>query len=163
MSTKLKIKEPDNFLMYTTHEDCLTAEYMETKTRVDKKTTVIEYHALWTLSGIVDDRPTFIGHLKTPVEASTKAEAEERIDFLSDYVAAVIKQAHKTKTADILEDVIKGREIIAAVHARHLSIFLHGEDFEKVANLLRNLIIQFGVKNVKKVLSSVVDAKVDSA
>lgn len=164
MSTKLGFKEPKNFLTYTTGDTFLSAEYTTVKTRLDKKTVANTYTAYWTLSAVVNEVPRLIGSMQTPVEAYSEDEAIGRMDYLSDYVAQVITAASKANP-DLKEEILtdlKGREIVAAAHAKWHSKTVHGVEMAEAATVLRNFIIEFGVKNVKKVLAEVLDAKIES-
>jgi hypothetical protein len=164
MSTKLGFREPKNFLTYTAGDTFLSAEYTTVKTRLDKKTVANTYMAYWTLSAVVNEVPRLIGSMKTPVDAYSEDEAIGRMDYLSDYVAQVITAASKANP-DVKEEILtdlKGREIVAAAHAKWHSSSVHGVEMAEAATVLRNFIIEFGVKNVKKVLAEVLDAKVES-
>jgi hypothetical protein len=161
MSTNLGSKQPKNFLTYTSGDTFLTAEFKSSKVRVDKKTVTDAYTARWTLSAVVDDKPKLIGCLDSPVDATTRDEALDRMDYLSDFVAGVIESAANSDAKDEVLAKIKPREIVAATHAKWHSIALNGEDFTKTASVLVEFIKEFEIKNVKKVLAAVLDAKIE--
>jgi hypothetical protein len=162
MSTKLGFKQPKNFLTYTSGDTFLSVEFKSSKVRVDKKTVVDTYSARWTLSAIVDGKPKLVGCLDTPVDATNREEALDRMDYLSDFVAGIIESALESDAKDEILAKIKPREIVAASHAKWHSIALNGEEFADAATVLANFIKEFGIKNVKKVLAEVLDAKIET-
>lgn len=162
MSTKLGFKQPKNFLTYTTGDTFLSAEFQSVKVKVDKRKTETSYTARWTLSAVVDGRPKLIGCLDTPVDAGNRGDALDRMDYLSDFVAGIIEAAVKSDAKEDVLSEIKPREIVAAAHAKWHSISLNGEEFGDTASVLVEFIKEFGVKNVKKVLAEVLDAKIES-
>jgi hypothetical protein len=162
MSTKLGFKQPKNFLTYTSGDTFLSAEYQSIKTRVDKKTTTTTYNARWTLSAVVDGTPKLVGCLDTPVDATNRDEALDRMDYLSDFVAEIIEAAVASDAKDDVLSEIKPREIVAAAHAKWHSKAVNGEEMAVAAEVLRDFIAEFGIKNVKKVLAEVLDARIDS-
>jgi hypothetical protein len=160
MSTNLKFKEPKNFLIFTTEQDVLSATYTEVKTKVDKKTSIKTYEALWTLSTINEAlEAKVIGCLRTPIEPSGMQDVEDRIKEIADDVAYVMSVAHETGVEDVLTEP-EGREIIAAAHCRWHSQELHSVDYEHVVNVMKDLISEFKVKNVKKVLQDVLGVEI---
>jgi hypothetical protein len=162
MSTKLGFKQPKNFLTYTSGDTFLSAEYQSVKTRIDKKTTKTTYNARWTLSAVVDGAPKLVGCLDTPVDATNRDDALDRMDYLSDFVAGIIEAAVASDAKDEILAEIKPREIVAAAHAKWHSSAVHGEEMGVAAEVLRDFIAEFGIKNVKKVLAEVLDARIDS-
>jgi hypothetical protein len=170
MSTKLKLSEPKNVLVFTTETDFLTAEWSVTKTRVSKTKTEEEYSVVWWLSTFVDETPQVVGAMKTGLDLSDRQGGDspeeyhlERIQILSDYVGHVIKKASTSSAEGILLGDEVAREVIAGIHAKYHSQMLSGFEYEEAATKIRDLIAQFKVKNVKKVLSAVLDVKVESA
>jgi hypothetical protein len=67
--------------------------------------------------------------------------------------------AYVNKTEDILLEP-EGREITAAVHSRWHSQMLNGLELEQAAKILTDFIVDMKIKNVRKVLADVVNAKV---
>jgi hypothetical protein len=170
MSTKLKLTEPKNVLVFTTEEDFLTAEWKVTKTRVNKKETVEEYSVLWWLSSVVDEKPTVIGAMRTGLDLSEMNEGDDpaehhllRIQMLGEYAGHIIRQAYDSKTPDILLEDEVAREVIIGIHAKWHSQMMHGLEYAEAATMIRDFIKEFGAKNVKKVLAAVLDVKVESA
>jgi len=170
MSTKLKLSEPKNVLVFTTDTDFLTAEWSVTKTRVSKNKTEEEYSILWWLSTFVDETPRVVGAMRTGLDLSDRQGGDspeeyhlERIQILSDYVGHVIKAASKSTAEGILLEDEAAREVIAGIHAKYHSQLLSGFEYEEAATKIRDFIKDFKVKNVKKVLSGVLDVKVESA
>lgn len=159
MSTKLSFKQPKDLMVFTTDEDCLTAEYRQTKVK-DGKQTRDEYNAYWTLSSMIDGQPRLIGCLRTPVYVENEAEGVEgRIKDLANYAAEVIFTAAAQGAHDVIEYSNK-REIVVATHARWHSQNMSGELLEEAVEKLTEFIKGMGIKNVKKVLSGVVDAHI---
>lgn len=159
MSTKLGFKQPKDLMVFTTDEDCLTVEYSQIKIK-DGKQTRHEYSAYWTLSSLIDGAPRFIGCLRAPVYVEDDVEGVEgRIKELANYAAEIMFTAAAEGVGGILEMSNK-REIVAATHARWHSQYMSGLLLEEAMEALATFVKTMGVKNVKKVLSEIVDARI---
>ena len=155
MSTNLKFKEPKNFMVFTTEHDVLSATYTQVKKKVAKNKTEITFEALWTMSSLNESLdPTVMGSLRTPVEPAEGQDVEDRIKEIANDVAYIMSVAHEAGVEDVLVEP-EGREIVAAAHCRWHSQELHSVDYEQVVNVMKNLIVEFKVKNVRKVLEDV--------
>lgn len=159
MSTKLGFKQPKDLMVFTTDEDCLTVEYSQTKVK-DGKQTRHEYSAYWTLSSLIDDTPRLIGCLRAPIYVENDEEGVEgRVKELANYAAEIIFTAAASGVGGVLEKSNK-REIVVATHARWHSQYMSGLLLEEAMERLGSFVKAMGVKNVKKVLSEVVDARI---
>jgi hypothetical protein len=105
----------------------------------------------------------YLGTLQTPLEAQDDLEAEDRINEIADSVASIMVLAGTQEEDDPGLSILgepTGREIIAAVHARFLSQFLHSTELEFSVLAVRAFLKKMNVKNTKKILSDVFDAKI---
>jgi hypothetical protein len=163
LSTNLNFKQPPNTLIFTTDYDILTANYTSEKVTIDKKTKKVVYKCFWVLSAWRDGKMLLYGSLETDLEATNDAEAEDRIAEISNHVARFIETARDIESSDNSVNVLSehnGREIIAAVHARFLSQFLHSTKLEHSILAVRAFLKTMNVKNTKKILADVFDAKI---
>lgn len=160
MSTNLAFKQPPNTLVYLGDYDCLVANYTSEKVRLDKKTKEIKYKCTWTLSRFTEGEMLFLGSMTTDVEAEDDVDCEVRIESIANIAARIIEAAYfDVPDNDVIEGH-DGREIIAAVHARFMSQFLHSQELEPAILAVREFLKKMNVKNTKKILSDVFDAKI---
>ncbi len=159
----MAFKEPPNTLVFSTEYSVMTANYNSEKVAIDKKTKELRYTCSWVLSEFANGEMIYLGTLQTPLEAQDDLEAEDRINEIADVVARVIvigKAAEGDEPELSILSEPTGREIIAAVHARFLSQFLHSTELEFSVLAVRAFLKKMNVKNTKKILSDVFDAKI---
>lgn len=138
----------------------MVATYTSEKVKVDKKTKELRYKCTWTLSRYKEGEMLFLGSMTTDIEAEDDVECEERIDYIADVAARIIEAGRfEAPGNDVIEEH-NGREIIAAVHARFMSQFLHSQELEPAILAMRAFLKEMNVKNTKKILSDVFDAKI---
>lgn len=160
MSTNLAFKEPPNTLVYLGDYDCLVANYKSEKVRIDKNNKEIRYSCTWTLSRYSEGEMLFLGAMTTDVEATDDVDCEVRIESIANIAARIIEAAYlEVPDNDVIEEH-DGREIIAAVHARFMSQFLHSQELEPAILAMRSFLKKMKVKNTKKILSDIFDAKI---
>jgi hypothetical protein len=163
MSTNMAFKEPPNTLVFSTEYSVMTANYNSEKVAIDKKTKELRYTCSWVLSDFRVGEMRYLGTLQTPLEAQDDLEAEDRINEIADSVASIMVLAGTQEEDDPGLSILgepTGREIIAAVHARFLSQFLHSTELEFSVLAVRAFLKKMNVKNTKKILSDVFDAKI---
>jgi len=98
--------------------------------------------------------------MTTDVEAEDDVDCEIRIESIANIAARIIEAGYyEAPDNDVIEEH-NGREIIAAVHARFMSQFLHSEKLEDAILAVRAFLKKMNVKNTKKILSDVFDAKI---
>lgn len=160
MSTNLAFKEPPNTLVYLGDYDCLVANYTSEKVRVDKNRKELRYKCTWTLSRFQEGQILFLGSMTTDVEAEDDVDCEIRIESIANIAARIIEAGYFDAPGNDVIEEHNGREIIAAVHARFMSQFLHSEKLEDAVLAVRAFLKKMNVKNTKKILSDVFDAKI---